>query len=414
MSELISVAEARQKMLAAFTALDPEAVEPAQAYGRVLAEPVRAIRDFPPFDNSSMDGFAVRHEDTKTATPSTPVSLTVISDIPAGTVNSFHVGSGQAIRIMTGAPMPAGADGVVPVEETIVSTSTPVNSKSYPVRITKAVHPGENVRLRGQDIHAGDLVLDAGRWLKAQDVGLIAMLGLGQISVHRRPVIAVLSTGDELIPPGAEWSPGKIYESNTPMISALVEKYGGNVVKLGIAPDQPDVVRACLDRAIDQHADLIVSTAGVSVGEYDYVRSVIEEHGSLEFWRVNMRPGKPLTFGRYRGVPFVGLPGNPVSAFTGFEVFVRPAILKMLGVSGWQINTRRVKTLEIIESDGRESYVRAIVEKRSGEWTARIIPNQGSGNLRSLVQANALLLMPSGVKSVPIGSLLDAWLLDEI
>jgi molybdopterin molybdotransferase len=239
------------------------------------------------------------------------------------------------------------------------------------------------------------------------------MLGRTDISVHRKPVVACLSTGDELIPPGSDWSPGKIYESNTAMLAALVQKYGGELVRLGISPDQPGAIRSALDRAVEQRVDLILSTAGVSVGEFDYVRSVVEEHGSLEFWRVNMRPGKPLAFGSYRGVPFIGLPGNPVSAFTGFIVFVRPTILKMLGMSAWQRITHRVKTLEYIESDGRESYVRAIVQHEAGEWTARIIPNQGSGNLRSLVQANALLLVPSGVKSVPIGSLLDAWLLGE-
>ena len=414
LDELMSVAEARQKMLRAFSALTPEFVELDQAYGRVLAEAVRAIHDFPHFDNSSMDGFAVRHEDTTAASPSAPVSLTVISDIPAGTVSSLTLGHGQAMRIMTGAPMPAGADGVVPVEETILPESYTGNSMGYPVRITKAVHAGENVRARGGDVHAGEVVLEAGRWLKAHDVGLIAMLGWREVTVHRRPVIAVLSTGDELIPPGSAWSPGKIYESNIYMVGTMVEKYGGKLVSLGIAPDQPEAVKSALDRAVEQQVDLILSTAGVSVGEFDYVRRVVEAYGSLEFWRVNMRPGKPLAFGWYRGVPFAGLPGNPVSAFTGFEVFVRPAILKMLGVRGLQRKTIRVKTLERIVSDGRESYVRAIVEPEADEWTARVIPNQGSGNLRSLVQANALLLVPSGVKSLPIGALVDAWLLDEI
>ena len=361
LGELISVAEAQQKMLRAFSALTPELVELNQAYGRVLAERVRAIHDFPHFDNSSMDGFAVRHADTTAASPSAPLNLTVISDIPAGTVASLPVGPGQAMRIMTGAPMPAGADSVIPVEETSVPESSAGNSMEYPVCITKAVHAGENVRVRGGDIRAGDVVLEAGRWLKAQDVGLIAMLGWREVTVQRRPVIAVLSTGDELIPPGSAWSPGKIYESNLYMIGAMVEKYGGKLVSLGIAADQPEAVKSALDRAVEQRVDFILSTAGVSVGEYDYVRRVVEAHGSLEFWRVNMRPGKPLAFGWYRGVPFAGLPGNPVSAFTGFEVFVRPAILKMSGVSGLQRKTIRVKTLERIESDGRESYVRAIV-----------------------------------------------------
>lgn len=412
MSDLISVAEAQQKMLASFSTLGAEEVDPFHSYGRVLAEPITANYDFPHFDNSTMDGFAVRHADVTTASRTTPVILDVISDIPAGTVPSMTVEPGQAIRIMTGAPMPAGADSVVPVEETSVSESRPGYPAQISVKIYRAIQPGENIRHKGQDIQVGEVVLEANRRLGAQEVSLIAMLGISRLSVNRQPVIAILSTGDELISPGAEWSPGKIYESNTYMIAALIEKYGGKLVVLGIAADRPEAVKEHLDRAIDHQVDLIISTAGVSVGEYDYVRSVVDQYGFLEFWRVNMRPGKPFAFGSYRGTPFVGLPGNPVSAFVGFEVFVRPAIFKMLGLNDWKRNTLRVKILENVESDGRESYIRAIVAQESGEWIARIIPNQGSGNLRSLVQSNALLLLPSGVKSLPIGSMMDAWLID--
>ena len=412
LSELISVAEALRKMLTAFSTLGAEEAEPFHAYGRVLAEPITANHDFPYFDNSTMDGFAVRHADTASASRVTPVVLDVISDLPAGSVTPLAVGAGQAIRIMTGAPMPAGADGVIPVEGTGVSQSRPGYPAPNTVKIYRAIRPGENTRLKGQDIKAGEVVLEANRRLRAQDVSLIAMLGISRVSVNRQPVIAILSTGDELISLGAEWSAGKIYESNTTLIAALIEKYGGKPVVLGIAPDRPEAVKEHLDLAIDHQVDLIISTAGVSVGEYDYVRSVVERYGSLEFWRVNMRPGKPLAFGSYRGSPFVGLPGNPVSAFVGFEVFVRPAIYKMLGLNEWNRNALRVRILENVESDGRESFIRVIVEQDSGEWIARVIPNQGSGNLRSLVQANALLLLPSGVKSLPIGSVMNAWLLD--
>jgi molybdopterin molybdotransferase len=237
------------------------------------------------------------------------------------------------------------------------------------------------------------------------------MLGVAQVAVARRPRVAVISTGDELLPAEARLSPGKIRDANSYMLCGLVEDCGGQALNLGIVPDHPGAVLSALDQAIRENVDLIVSSAGVSVGALDFVRSVVETSGHLEFWRVNMRPGKPLAFGHYRNTPFFGLPGNPVSAFVGFEVFVRPALLKLQGLQALLRPTWRVRLLEPVESDGRESYLRAKVTMQSGEPVARLTGHQGSGNLHSLVQANALLLIPSGVKSLPSGGLVDAWMM---
>jgi molybdopterin molybdotransferase len=224
----------------------------------------------------------------------------------------------------------------------------------------------------------------------------------------------MLSTGDELLPIEKPLSPGKIHDSNAYTLAASIERDGGEALYLGIARDQEGAVRDIIELAVENKADLILSSAGVSVGAFDFVRQVVEKHGRMEFWRVNMRPGKPLAFGSYRGIPFIGLPGNPVSAFVGYEVFVRPAIRKLGGLSSIPRPSVRVRLGDPVESDGRESYLRAIVRFHDGHYSARLTGHQGSGNLLSLVQANALLIIPSGVKSLPAKAEVDAWLLDDI
>jgi molybdopterin molybdotransferase len=412
MSALLSVSEAKHKLLFVFNPLDREIVPLSRAVGRVLSEPIQALFDIPRFDNSSMDGFALRAADVSAARHDHAVELAVIADIPAGQITSIAVGVGQAVRIMTGAPLPSGADAVVPVEETDFNARQPGITAPEKVNILRSVQPGENVRPKGQDVHAREIVMQAGARLRPQDIGFLAMLGMAQVPVHRLPKVAVFATGDELIPVGADLDPGKIYDSNTYTLISQVEKYGAQAINLGIVADNIEAVKACLDRAKSQNVDLIVSSAGVSVGAFDFVRHVVEQGGRLDFWRVNMRPGKPLAFGEYRGIPFIGLPGNPVSAFVGFEVFVRPAILKMSGFIGEERPFQKVKLLEVIESDGRESYLRAVVAREDGVWVAQLTGHQGSGNLRSLVQANALLLVPSGVKTLTVGAEADAWILD--
>jgi molybdopterin molybdotransferase len=342
------------------------------------------------------------------------VELVVIADIAAGQMVSVTVETGQATRIMTGAPLPPGADAVVPVEETNFNERQAGISAPERVIIYRSVQAGENVRPKGQDVRAGEQVMNAGTRLRPQEIGFLAMLGKDKVPLHRVPKVAVFATGDELVPVGEELKPGQIYDSNSYTLISQIEKYGAHAVNLEIVRDNIDAVQACLDRAKSHNVDLIISSAGVSVGAFDFVRHVVEQGGHIDFWRVNMRPGKPLAFGEYKGIPFIGLPGNPVSAFVGFEVFVRPAILKMCGLVGNERPFQKVKLLEAIESDGRESYLRGVANHQDGVWRAQLTGHQGSGNLRSLVQANALLLVPSGVKSLPVGSYVDAWILDVI
>ena len=414
MNDLLSVSEAIQRLLSAFSSLESETVSITKAVGRVIAESVQATFDIPPFDNSSMDGFAVRAADISKANSDDGVVVNVVADIPAGQVSDISLGKGEAARIMTGAPLPAGADAVVPVEDTDFNDRQPGAAAPPIATLYRAVKPGENVRPRGQDAASGEVVVLAGLRLRPQDIGFLAMLGMAQVNVIRIPRVAIFSSGDELIPVHSTLAPGKIYDSNTYALIAQVEKCGAYPLNFGIVPDSIDAVRACLDRAVSERVDLILSSAGVSVGAFDFVKHVVEQGGSLGFWRVNMRPGKPLAFGEYKGIPYIGLPGNPVSAFVGFEVFVRPSILNMSGVGDTSRPVIKVRILETIESDGRESYLRGVVTHNRGGWEARLTGHQGSGNLRSLVQANALLLVPSGVKSLPIGAVVDAWRLDDV
>jgi molybdopterin molybdotransferase len=411
---VITVDEAQERILSRISPLEVEIVDLAHASGRVLAQAQYSRVALPQFDNSSMDGFAVRYEDVAGAKPDNPIELTVVGDTPAGTVFAGRVEAQQAVRIMTGAPLPEGADAVIPVEHTDFDGRTSGTPSPSSVKVYHAALLHQFIRPRGQDVQEGELALDAGKLLRPQEVGFLASLGIASVPVNRQPRVALFSTGDELIPVGAPAGAGKIYESNSYMLAALIEKYRGEVLFLGIIPDREIAVRECLLRAVRHKADLIISSAGVSVGAMDFVRSVLEAEGKLEFWRVNIRPGKPVAFGEFQGIPFIGLPGNPVSAYVAAELFVRPVLSKMAGLSSWRRPYLTVKVLDAIESDGRESYLRAWVEEKDSVWVASLTGHQGSGNLRSLVQANALLLVPSGVKSLPIGSEARAYLMDEL
>lgn len=416
---LLSVSAARERLLRRFSRLPVEQVPLTDAGGRVLAQDLFAAFDLPPFANSSMDGFAVRAADIRLARSDQPVCLRVIGDIPAGKTTARHLGEGEAIRIMTGAPVPIGADAVVPVEHTDFNDRSAGLPAPAMVCITHARASGDYIRVAGEDVRSGELVLTAGRVLRPMEIGFLSMLGFPEVPVHRRARVAIFSTGDELLPVGQPLTPGMIHDANSYSLTGLVQEAGAEPVQLGIIPDDIQAVRRALQQAFDLGVDLILSSAGVSVGAFDFVRKVVEEHGKLDFWRVNMRPGKPLAFGSYQNVPFVGLPGNPVSAYIGFLVFVRPAIWKMNGlVDNSAQHAVRVEMGEAVESDGRESYLRAVVSlpgnpENGNLPKARLASHQGSGNLRSLVLANALLIIPSGVKSVPAGSAVDAWMLGD-
>lgn len=408
-SEYLTVMEALTAVLAGVPVLPAERVPLLAALGRVLAEPVVAYDSLPPFANSSMDGYAMQAADLVGVAPGSPARLRVVADIAAGAMPSVVVTAGTAARIMTGAPLPLGADAVVPVEDTDEAWRGAERPLPATIQIYRQVQRGDYVRHPGEDIEAGQMVLPAGHVLRPQEIGVLASLGVSQVPVIRQPHVGILATGDELVAVEEPLSPGKIRNSNGYAQAAQVLAMGAIPVSLGVARDTEADVREKLQKGLDEGVDLFISSAGVSVGAYDVVKAVLEAEGNVGFWRVRMRPGKPLAFGSYRGVPYLGLPGNPVSAMVSFERFARAAILKMGGYEPLDRPTRMVTLLEAIESDGRESYLRAIVGR---DGTAVTTGSQGSHLMTSLVKANALLIVPEGVEHVPIGSQLAAWMLD--
>ncbi|MFT3895929.1 MAG: molybdopterin molybdotransferase MoeA [Anaerolineales bacterium] len=346
---LLSVDQARERILSQLQPVTTETIKLIDCANRVLAQDIVASDDLPLFDNSSMDGFAVRAEDVMNISDASPQRLRVVADIPAGSSPTVSLEAGQAARIMTGAQVPSGADAVVPVEDTDFDNRDAGSAPPEYVQILKPVKSGRNVRARGMDIRAGEIVIEKGRRLKPQDLGLLAMLGAANVSVYRKPRIALLSSGDELVSVDAKLEPGKIRDSNSYVMAALIELAYADVIRLGVANDNRASVESLFEKAVEQKVDMILSSAGVSVGAYDFIKEVIESHGKMDFWRVNMRPGKPLAFGEYRDIPFIGLPGNPVSAFVGFEVFVRPALGRLGGLLNGTIQTVRVRSEEQID-----------------------------------------------------------------
>jgi molybdopterin molybdotransferase len=408
---MLSVTEARERILSHFQPVPTESILLIAAVARVLAQDIAAAQDLPLFDNSSMDGFALRSQDSSPAAAASRVTLRVVADIPAGSVPKVFLGAGEAARIMTGAQLPRGADSVIPVEDTDDNLRGAGSAAPETVSFNRMVKVGENIRSRGSDIHTGDVVLQKGHSLKPQDLGLLAMLGFANVEVFKRPRVALLSSGDELLEVGAKLEDGKIRDSNSYTLAALIESTGAQVVRLGVAKDTRESVSSLFEKAVAEKVDLILSSAGVSVGAFDFIKEVIESQGRLDFWRVNMRPGKPLAFGEYCGINFIGLPGNPVSAFVGFEVFVRAVLGRLSGRSDGSRPRVRARCAEEIESDGRESYLRAKIREENGVYFANLTGHQGSGNLLSLVQADALLIIPAGVKCVPAGQEVEALLL---
>jgi molybdopterin molybdotransferase len=409
---MLNVSDARARILATFAPVEPVNLSISKISGRVLACDITAKTDFPLFDNSSVDGFALQISDISVALPASSRTLQVTADIRAGTYSDVPIKSGQCARIMTGAPLPPGANAVVMVEDTDFNERSKGSIAPQSVSVYKPLQLGENVRRRGDDLHAGDKVLSSGTRLRPQEVGLLAMLGIPEVPVYRLPKVAMLSSGDELLPVEAPLTPGKIHDANSFILAALAESSGVELIRLGVASDTEADVRSRLLRAIDEKVDVIISSAGVSMGAFDYVKSVVEADGELDFWKVNMRPGKPLAYGKYHGIPFFGLPGNPVSAYVGFEVFVRPALEKLSGQTLHPHPSLKARLAEPVMSDGRESYLRAIVTEEHGSLSAHLTGHQASGNLLSLVQANALLIVPSGVKSLPASSEVQIWLIE--
>ncbi len=409
---MISVQSAQQRILSHFQPLETSLVPLDGALGRILTQPVISGIHFPLFDNSSVDGFAVRMEDVRTATSAHPVTLDVVADIPAGQMPEKVISTGQAARIMTGAPVPGGADAVIMVEDTDCHDRKIDSHLPEKVHIYRPANSGENIRRSGTDIQPGQAILPNGTLLRPQDIGILALLGIASVPVRRKPRVAIISSGDELVSAGMPLLPGKIYDSNGPMLAALIQKAECEVISLGVVPDRQEAVQEIFARAAQTRPDVIISSAGVGAGAFDYIKSVVESSGSLNFWKVNMRPGKPLAFGIYRDIPFFGLPGNPVSSYVSFLVFVQPALERMSGIALKTKISIRASLVEPIESDGRESYLRAIVQLRNGKYQAMLTGHQGSGNLFSTVQANALLVIPAGVTTCPAGAEFEAWLFE--
>ena len=377
---MLSVEQAQAEILGRARPLPTERVDILAALGRVLAEPIRSTRRIPPWPNSSMDGYAVRAADTRAG-----ATLQIVDRIIAGSLPSRRVAAGEAARIFTGAPMPEGADAVVPQED--------VDATDGVVALRASVEPGAYVRPAGEDVREGDLVLEPGRPLGPAEIGILATLGRTQVTVGRRPRVAVLSTGNELADLGTEPSPAQIPNSNTYSLMAQIAEAGGVSLNLGVAPDRLDAIAERIARGAE--ADVLVSSAGVSVGELDLVREALINAGAeLHLWKVDMRPGKPITFGSLHGRPVFGLPGNPVSAMVTFELFVRPMLLVMQGRRGTSRPTvRATAQAAIVNRGSRRGYLRVVLEAHEGRWRARLTGDQGSGILRSMVSGDGLAVL---------------------
>ncbi len=414
---MISVEEALAYILKHFHPLEAERVPMLDALDRVLSEDIVADINVPPFDNSAMDGYAVRAEDIAGASAEQPITLRVVGDVAAGYTASRSVERGTAMRIMTGAPLPPGADTVIRFEETSEGVEARGGGKNRDtVDILKAIKQGDNVRAAGEDIHAGEIVLPKGTVARAAEIGVMASLGKKEVSVHRRPRVAILATGDELVTIDEPITPGKIRNSNEYSNAAAVLKAGGVPVRLGIGRDNIDDLTAKIRAGLDANADLFLTSAGVSVGDYDIVKDVLNAEGEMHFWQVRMKPGKPLAFGILRGkkdVPLLGLPGNPVSAMISFEIFARPAIRTMLGMTRLARPTVRAVLQEDVSNTAeRRNFIRVLVEKRDGGCTARTTGEQGSGILTSVSRANGLLVVPEDVTLIRRGETVDVRMLD--
>ena len=417
----LSVEEALGRILSYVPVLEAKETPLLSALGRVLAEDVLSIFDVPPLANTSMDGYAVQHGSVRGASRDRPANLRVIGQLAAGYVSSMHVGPGEALRIMTGAPIPIGADAVVPFEETDELERAALGQRiGDEVRVYRAVSSSENVRPAGEDIAKGDLVLKKGTVLRPGEIGVLASLGKDRVQAIRSPVVAILATGDELVQPPAPLAPGQIYDSNSSSLAAAVFRYGGIPRLLGIAKDTLESLEAKVREGTD--ADMLITSAGVSRGDYDIVKDVLMKQGEIAFWTVRMRPARPLAFGalhrrerdgRVVQVPHLGLPGNPVSALVAFEEFARPALLKMQGRTAWAKPMVQATLEEPIHNeDGRRVYARAFVEKRDGRFFARLTGPQGSGVLTSLVKANGLAICPEDVEMKRAGEIVDVQMLD--
>ena len=404
----LSASEAQRLILEATCVLGPETVAFPGALARVLAEAVVSNRDLPPASNSSMDGFAVRAADLAGASAERPVRLRVAFEVAAGEAAARALRAGEAARILTGAPIPAGADSVVRQEDVVRE------GESVLVRVAPGLR--ENVREQGEDVRCGERVLEPGSVIGPAEVGMLAALGRAVVSVRQRPRVAILSGGDELVEPDQDVSGGRIVASNSYSIAAQCTEIGAKPVYLGIARDDPGDLERRFRAGL--RADVLVSSAGVSVGDRDYVRPVLEKLGcTLLFWGVRVKPGFPVCFGRFAagdGPLVFGLPGNPVSAMLTFEQFVRPALLKMSGHRVWFRPLLRATLAErLTKGPGRLHFVRVTLERAGEQVIARSTGTQSSGALRSMTLASGLLIFPADQTVLNPGASASVQVLDE-
>ena len=402
---MISVEEALARILTEITPLNVRQVPLPEASGLVLSQDIVAQEDIPPFANSAMDGFALLSRDSQPQ-HGQPPRLRITGEVAAGYVADHAVEKGTTMRIMTGAPVPPGADSIIQVE--LTRTEGP---DSPWVEILATVPVGNNIRPAGEDMRSGQTVLRQGDEIGPWEIGILATLGWPTIPVIRSPHVAILGTGDEVIDVAEPLRPGKIRNSNSYLLEAAVQRAGAIPHRLGVAHDTVESLREKFTEAVQY--DLIITSGGVSVGDFDLVKNIMAEQGQINFWRINMRPGKPVAFGHISGIPLLGLPGNPVSAAVTFELFGRPVIRKMLG------HTRLIRQqVDVIVEDGvsdramRRHYVRARVEWRDGRFVAHTTGNQGSHIMTSLLNVNALVIVPEGGVEVHPGDTAKAIMLD--
>jgi molybdopterin molybdotransferase len=393
---VLSVDDYLARVLDSVAPLPPTQVPLTASHGCVLAEDVAAPWPLPSFDNSSMDGYAIRASDVASATESAPVSLTVIDDVPAGSRAMQEVRVGTAIRIMTGAPMPGGADAVVPVERTDAGTEV--------VRISTTVEPGACIRRAGEDVVAGETVMRTGTLIESRQIAILAAVGSGQVWVHPRPRVAVISTGSELVEPGTPLSHGLISDSNSYLLVAACREAGADAYRVGPVVDDPADFLAAIEEQLHR-CDLILTSGGVSMGAYDTVKAVLSELGSVDFMKVAMNPGMPQGHGHVgeERLPIITLPGNPVSSYISFENFVRPALQRMRGLTDLHRPSVRARcSVELSSPAGKRQFARAVLLP-SGE-VAPVGSGQGSHVLGGLASANALIVVPEDVTVVPAGA----------
>ncbi|HEY4708464.1 MAG TPA: gephyrin-like molybdotransferase Glp [Thermodesulfobacteriota bacterium] len=402
---MITVEEALETILKEIRPLGLESVPISSALDRVLGEDISARGNNPPWDNSAMDGYALKSADTEGASPEKPARLKVIYDLPAGQTPKGALSRGEAVRIMTGAPVPDGADAIVMVERTEAADGS--------VLIKTAARLGDHIRRSGEDFHAGEIVIKKGSLVRPAEVSMLATCGVPFVFVHKRPRVAVISTGDELCDLNEAPPMGKITNSNGYALAALVAASGAQAVQLGIARDNRESLKEKL--ALAMSADCIVSSGGVSVGDYDFVKDVLKELGSsMKFWKVAIKPGKPLAFGVIGGKPAFGLPGNPISSMVVFEQFVRPSLLKMSGRTALFRRTFAARlTKDIRIKPGRMNFLRAEFKADAAGFTVTPLDGQGSGMISTMVRANSFIIAPQESEGFKAGEMVKVQPFDE-